>query len=69
MAEDPDRPGRKKAVVQMKATSCDLCTNLKEPSCVYACPHDAAHRVDPKKYFSEVLGQRTAGSVFMKWNS
>src|SRR6266404_427506 len=68
MAEDPDRPGRKKAVVQMKATSCDLCTNLKEPSCVYACPHDAAHRVDPKKYFSEVLGQRTASSVFMKWN-
>jgi CRP-like cAMP-binding protein/Fe-S-cluster-containing dehydrogenase component len=69
MTEDPDRPGRKKAAVQMKATSCDLCTNLKEPSCVYACPHDAAHRVDPKKYFSEVLGQRTASSVFMKWNS
>jgi CRP-like cAMP-binding protein/Fe-S-cluster-containing dehydrogenase component len=69
MTEDPDRPGRKRAAMQMKATSCDLCTNLKEPSCVYACPHDAAHRVDPKKYFSEVLGQRTASSVFMKWNS
>ncbi len=31
-----------------KATTCDLCTNLgphHEPSCVYACPHDAAHRM------------------------
>jgi CRP-like cAMP-binding protein/Fe-S-cluster-containing hydrogenase component 2 len=69
MADDPDRPGRKKAAVQQKATSCDLCTNLKEPSCVYACPHDAAHRVDPKKFFSEMAGQRTANSVVMKWNS
>ena len=51
MVEDPERHGRKKAVVQQKATSCDLCTHLKEPSCVYACPHDAAHRVDPRKFF------------------
>src|ERR1700730_2546097 len=56
MADDPDRPGRKKAAVQQKATSCDLCTNLKEPSCVYACPHDAAHRVDPRKFFADVTG-------------
>ena len=56
MAEDPERPGRKKAVVKQKATSCDLCTHLKEPSCVYACPHDAAHRVDPRKFFEEMLG-------------
>src|SRR5437762_12890565 len=56
MAEDPDHPGRKKAVVKQKATSCDLCTHLKEPSCVYACPHDAAHRVDPKSFFAEMLG-------------
>jgi len=34
----------KKAVVR-KATSCNLCAELSEPSCVYACPHDAAHRV------------------------
>ncbi len=59
MAEDPEQPGRKKAVVQQKATSCDLCTHLKEPSCVYACPHDAAHRVDPRVFFAEMLGQRT----------
>jgi len=50
--EDLENPGRKKAVVQQKATSCDLCTHLKEPSCVYACPHDAAHRVDPRRFFA-----------------
>ena len=55
MAEDPEHAGRKKAVVKQKATSCDLCTHLKEPSCVYACPHDAAHRVDPKKFFAEIV--------------
>ncbi len=51
MVEDLERGGRKRAVVKQKATSCDLCTHLKEPSCVYACPHDAAHRVDPRKFF------------------
>ncbi len=55
--EDLESPGRKKAVVQQKATSCDLCTHLKEPSCVYACPHDAAHRVDPRKFFAASMGQ------------
>ena len=57
LAEDPENPGRKKAVVKQKATSCDLCTHLKEPSCVYACPHDAAHRVDPRKFFGQILRQ------------
>jgi CRP-like cAMP-binding protein/Fe-S-cluster-containing dehydrogenase component len=57
MADDPERPGRKKAVVKQKATSCDLCTHLQEPSCVYACPHDAAHRVDPRTFFATMLGQ------------
>ena len=56
LADDPVHVGRKKAVVRQKATSCDLCTHLKEPSCVYACPHDAAHRVDPKTFFAEMLG-------------
>jgi len=56
LADDPERPGRKKPLVKQKATSCDLCTHLKEPSCVYACPHDAAHRVDPRKFFAEMLG-------------
>ena len=39
-----------------KATSCDLCHDLAEPSCVYACPHDAAHRVKPNEFFAKVLG-------------
>src|SRR6202011_1823401 len=57
MVDDPERAGRKKAVIKQKATSCDLCTHLKEPSCVYACPHDAAHRVDPRTFFATMLGQ------------
>ena len=57
LVEDLQHASHKKAVVQQKATSCDLCTNLKEPSCVYACPHDAAHRVDPRKFFADVMGQ------------
>src|SRR3984893_15207049 len=56
LVDDPERAGRKKAAIKQKATSCDLCTHLKEPSCVYACPHDAAHRVDPSKHFAELLG-------------
>jgi len=55
--EDLESPRRRRAVVQQKATSCDLCTHLKEPSCVYACPHDAAHRVDPRRFFSGLMGQ------------
>jgi CRP-like cAMP-binding protein len=57
MADDPEHAGRKKATIKQKATSCDLCTHLKEPSCVYACPHDAAHRVDPRTFFADMLGQ------------
>lgn len=39
-----------------KATVCDLCTDIcineyDEPACVYACPHDAAHRVDGQTLF------------------
>ena len=45
-AADPDHPDRTLAVVRQKATMCDLCHDLDgEPSCVYACPHDAAHRM------------------------
>jgi len=47
----------KKAVVRQKATTCDLCTDQKEPACVYSCPHDAAHRVDPRQFFASLVGQ------------
>ena len=60
MADDPEHPGRKKAAVREKATSCDLCTDYAEPSCVYACPHDAAHRVDPRKFFANLLAPAPA---------
>ena len=61
-ADDHEHPGHKKAVVQKKATTCDLCTEQAEPSCVYACPHDAAHRVEPRDFFAGTLGQRVGRS-------
>jgi CRP-like cAMP-binding protein/Fe-S-cluster-containing dehydrogenase component len=49
LRDDPQNPGRKKAIVQQKATTCDLCRDVvgpgQDPSCVYACPHDAAFRM------------------------
>jgi Fe-S-cluster-containing hydrogenase component 2/CRP-like cAMP-binding protein len=36
----------------LKATVCDLCAGYDGPSCVYACPHDAAIRVNPARFFS-----------------
>jgi CRP-like cAMP-binding protein/Fe-S-cluster-containing dehydrogenase component len=58
-ADVPGSPGKKKAMVKQKATSCDLCSEFAEPSCVYACPHDAAHRVDPRQFFAGLLQQTT----------
>jgi Fe-S-cluster-containing hydrogenase component 2 len=53
---DPARPSRMIAATKRKATGCDLCTEHAEPSCVYACPHDAAHRVEPLTFFGSKLG-------------
>jgi CRP-like cAMP-binding protein/Fe-S-cluster-containing hydrogenase component 2 len=44
----------KKAAVKTKAITCDLCSGLDEPSCVYACPHDAAHRVNPRTFLVQL---------------
>jgi len=55
--DDPAHPGRKIASTRVKATSCDLCHDHAEPSCVYACPHDAAHRVNPPEFFAGLLKQ------------
>jgi CRP-like cAMP-binding protein/formate hydrogenlyase subunit 6/NADH:ubiquinone oxidoreductase subunit I/ferredoxin len=57
--DDPVYPGRRMAGVKVKATSCDLCLDHEEPSCVYACPHDAAHRVNPLEFFGGLLKQQT----------
>ena len=53
--DDPQHPGRMIAGIRQKATSCDLCHDHEEPSCVYACPHDAAHRVNPPEFFGGLL--------------
>jgi Fe-S-cluster-containing hydrogenase component 2 len=64
VADDPERPGKTRAVVRQKATACDLCHNLgpdQEPSCVVACPHGAAIRVaDPREFFAQQLHERRA---------
>lgn len=53
--DDPDHPGHKIAVVQQKATMCDLCESVDgQPSCVYACPHDAAHRMSGAELIQSV---------------
>jgi CRP-like cAMP-binding protein/Fe-S-cluster-containing dehydrogenase component len=49
---DPTNPARKIAEVKTKATACNLCPDHDEPNCVYACPHDAAHRVQPREFFA-----------------
>jgi hypothetical protein len=30
---------------------------------VYACPHDAAHRVDPRKFFAEIADRSRTGEI------
>jgi Fe-S-cluster-containing hydrogenase component 2 len=48
---DPVSLGRR-AVVKLKATTCDLSPGTPEPACVYACPHGAAMRVEPRQFFT-----------------
>ena len=46
------------------AVACDQCNSLSdhEPSCVYACPHDAAMRINGLQFMTiESGGQRVAG--------
>jgi CRP-like cAMP-binding protein/Fe-S-cluster-containing dehydrogenase component len=52
---DLANPKRQIAEVHRKATACNLCPDQEEPSCVYACPHDAAHRVNPGQFFSRLV--------------
>lgn len=44
----PTRP----AAPTLRATVCDLCAGFDGPNCVYACPHDAAIRVNPSAFLS-----------------
>jgi CRP-like cAMP-binding protein/Pyruvate/2-oxoacid:ferredoxin oxidoreductase delta subunit len=51
----------KKAFTPQKAVTCDLCSGISGgPRCVYACPHDAAHRVKREEfpdYFPSVFAE------------
>ena len=58
--DNPSQPGRKIASAQKKATACNLCLDYDEPSCVYACPHDAAHRVNPREFFADLSSRNIA---------
>jgi CRP-like cAMP-binding protein/Fe-S-cluster-containing dehydrogenase component len=56
-APDPGDPSRRLTVVRQEATTCDLCRGGgrdAEPNCVYACPHDAAHRMSGAALFALV---------------
>ncbi len=54
-----DEDGQMRAVVQQQATTCDLCSSVgidasdpkQKVSCVYACPHNAAHRMSGDQLF------------------
>ncbi|MGD0966516.1 MAG: cyclic nucleotide-binding domain-containing protein [Candidatus Acidiferrales bacterium] len=59
--DDPAHPGRKIAEVKTKATACNLCPDHDEPNCVYACPHDAAHRVKPREFFADLAKESSKG--------
>lgn len=56
---DPDNPTETLKVAQLKAATCDLCDAKGEmdepvPRCVYACPHDAAHRMTGEELLAKV---------------
>ncbi len=61
--DDPDHPGQTMAVVNEKATSCDLCHEYREPICVYACPHGAAMRIEPLHFFAQRLGMKASSEL------
>jgi Fe-S-cluster-containing hydrogenase component 2 len=62
----PKKMERKKVTIQ-KATTCDLCTQLSVPSCVYACPHDAAKRVDPADFLARQIGRQEFSKQRFRW--
>ncbi len=68
-AKPPAAPKKmeRKLVSVQKATTCDLCTQLSVPSCVYACPHDAAKRVDPNSFLAHQIGKADLGNRRVRW--
>lgn len=58
---------KKGSVLKQKAVTCDLCAGISGgPRCVYACPHDAAHRVRQEEfpiYFPNVFTRESPTGV------
>lgn len=58
LRDDPENPGRMTAVIENRATTCDLCHDLVGPgqdvSCVFACPHNAAFRMSGEELLERV---------------
>jgi Fe-S-cluster-containing hydrogenase component 2 len=61
---DPQSPGKTMWMPQLKAATCDLCDaqgveDEPLPRCVYACPHDAAHRMTGESLFKIVTNTKS----------
>lgn len=57
--DDPGDPGHTHKKARLKAAVCDLCDaegreDHPTPRCVYACPHDAAHRMTAEELLTIV---------------
>ncbi len=65
--DDPENPGQMKAFIQQKATTCDLCRDIvgenEDPSCVYACPHNAAFRLSGSQLLDIVSAIGSGGGA------
>ncbi|MBI4859540.1 MAG: cyclic nucleotide-binding domain-containing protein [Candidatus Riflebacteria bacterium] len=57
LSPHPERPGEMVAQSKRLAFSCDLCRGQSGgPRCVFACPHEAAARTDPRDHFARFVG-------------
>jgi len=56
-----EKDGKKIAIVQQKATTCDQCSSIGgSPRCVYSCPHDAAFRMTGAELEQKVIAKINA---------
>ncbi len=53
-----EKDGKRIAIVQQKATTCDQCSSIGgTPRCVYSCPHDAAFRMTGAELEKKVIAK------------
>jgi Fe-S-cluster-containing hydrogenase component 2/CRP-like cAMP-binding protein len=52
LGAQPAAPSGASPLPPLRATVCDLCAGYDGPNCVYACPHDAAIRVNPGTFLA-----------------